>query len=240
MSGDSLTIAESASGVPGSAGDRASGDSITIEPSPRSGAISGDFFQSGDSVMISDDSAAPFYTDPPSDASGDPAGRPPADAIASITRRGRTAAAPRPGPRFEYCQTPPQAHAALTRRSATSRSFERSQTPSAVFNPSEMYYRERDLMERAEKRRFDGDRLRRSKLEQAHSPYRYQMIRHRDYCQRKFREDSAEYEHASRRERNRDTIRYRATVREAKEHEAHLVKMDFFVPADRAVRILAL
>jgi hypothetical protein len=159
--------------------------------------------------------------------------------IENIGRRCQTPLLRRIGPRPEYCQTPPQADSVLKVRSVTSRSFERSQTPSVIFHPNEMYYRERDGLERERKLQFENELLKRYRLQMARSPYRYEMVKHRDECQRKFKRDVEEYEHAMMRERHRKMMKYKVAVREEIEQQSHLVKKDFFVPPHLAYRILA-
>jgi hypothetical protein len=158
--------------------------------------------------------------------------------IDSIAKRARTA--PRPHRyRTKYFRAPPQADYICRARSATSESFERSQTPSAMCDPGEMYYRERATYEEQRKRQFDHDCIRRYHARCGRSPYRYEMVRHLEAVQRAFHQECVASEHHAMQERNLAMLRYRAAVRDSWGHDAKLVKSDQLHRVHRCLRILA-
>jgi hypothetical protein len=158
--------------------------------------------------------------------------------IDNMARRARTA------PRHHrdtthYCKVPPQADSICRARSATSQSFERSQTPFAICDSTGMSYRERATYEENRKRRFDHDCLRRYHAQSGRSPYRYEMVKHCETVQRTFLQDSIESEHHAMQERNISMLRYRAAVRDSWGHDAKIIKKDQFHKVHRCLRILA-
>jgi hypothetical protein len=160
------------------------------------------------------------------------------DPIENIAKRAQTI--PRPHRyKTNYFRAPPQVDYICRARSATSQSFERSQTPSAIYDPGEMYYRERATYEEKRKQRFDRDCLRRYHMQYGRSPYRYEMARHLEAVQRAFHQECVDNEHQAMQERNLSMLRYRAAVTESWNHEAKLVKNDQMHRVHRCLRILA-
>jgi hypothetical protein len=102
-----------------------------------------------------------------------------------------------------------------------------------------MYYRERNLWERKCKRRLDNDNQYRWRMQQVHSPYRYEMGRHREEVQQAFWRELTKQEIKSMRARSRLAKSYQEAVRESFDHEHVLVKKDYIVASAPALRILA-
>jgi hypothetical protein len=175
--------------------------------------------------------------DPPSPGRPVPLDRDPLD---SLDQRCKTSQQRRSAESFRYCRTPTQAKEIVNRRSATSRSLEASEMPASFFNPKEIYYRDRDQMEQARKRKFEADNQHRYALEQIHSPYRYRILKHHAAVDKRFKRQMAENEETVMRDRYRATMRYRKAVNESWEHEAKLVKEDHFSIWYPALRILSI
>jgi hypothetical protein len=102
-----------------------------------------------------------------------------------------------------------------------------------------MQYRERDLWERKQKRLFDSQNEYRWRLQQSHSPYRYELGRHREAVQQTFWRDLTRQERKSMCDRSRLNRQYQEAVKESFDHDRRLVKKDYIVPAVHALRILA-
>jgi hypothetical protein len=179
---------------------------------------------------------------PPDDENADDGRRPPRaafDPFANIAwRHPKSRTSP---VRPSYCQAPPQADALCRARSTTSRTFEQSQTPSDVFNPREIYWRDRCVLERDRKRRFDHAVLVRSQRRFGfRSPYLYDLGRHRDAVHAAFERELEERETRDMRSRHASMMRHMSAVQRAWDHDERLVKKDRFHRIQPSLRILVL
>ena len=178
---------------------------------------------------------------PPEEENADDAGHPQQarDPFASIERRQTKSRTSPVGP--SYCHAPPQADALCRARSTTSQTFERSQRPPVVFNPREIYWRDRYAIDRDRKRNFEHAILARSQRRfGVHSPYLYDLGRHREAVHAAFEKEVEERETHDMRSRHAAMMRYRSAVQHAWEHDDRLPKSDRFHKIQASLRILVL
>ena len=140
-----------------------------------------------------------------------------------------------------FCNLPPSAKVSksVTRpQTSTMVTFSKSLRSPSLYDPNILYYRDREVIEEKQKKKFDSMIHNKYYTNSIYSPYKCDLCSLRKKSIKKTKLNLKKRELCDRRERFISTKQYLKAAKEAIDHDKKLVKKDYFPFDNKSLRIL--